>query len=146
MVFLVAMVVAGCGGQSGEQGGGTTAKVQGEGTALEQAPQGGTSEGRSGGAKRRADAPEVRIAPGEIVSVNPENRRFVLKPSRGDRMVFKVLPKAKIERGGREAELADMKRGQKAQVRYVVRDRGVKNRARSITLFENGSAGGGATG
>lgn len=136
---------SGCGGgsQSGEQGNGTTAKDQGSETGQKQdRPSASKEQGGETGQQQR-DAPKAKIALGRILSVNSEKGVFALKPSQGDRMVFKVLPKARIKLGGNEAELADMKKGQQAQIKYVVRERGVKNQARSITLFEDGNGGGG---
>ncbi|MGB3681009.1 MAG: hypothetical protein WA990_00840 [Rubrobacteraceae bacterium] len=121
-------VAAGCGG--GESGGQQDSKQR-------------TSQAKNGGSGNQGgNAPQAKIAVGKILAVNTEGRRFVLKPSKGDPIKFKALPKAKIELDGKEVDLASMKKDQNAQVRYVVKDTGVKERAQVITLFSKEGPGG----
>lgn len=133
LLFLVGGLAAGCGGDDQQEtpqdgAGGGTAEEQGGATGLEE-----------------QEGPGAKIAPGTIVSVNRNNGRFVLEPSRGEEMVFKTTQQVQIELDGEPAELVDMQKGQQAQVEYVVRENmAIPNRATSITLFTD--AGGGATG
>lgn len=138
MLFMLGFV-AGCGGsdQSGKQQGGNSSNDQSQ-----QSTSGGSGGGTGQG---DAGAQGNKIAVGKIVNVNAEARKFVVKPAKGENMKFKAVPKARIKLDGKEVELSDMKQGQQVQLNYTVRGKmGVPNRARSITLFKNGT-GGGAT-
>jgi hypothetical protein len=131
LLILTMGLVAGCGGgdQSGngsQNGGSDGAKKQdGEG-----APQG---------------VSRPKIALGTVTKVDTDRSKIILRPSaeeQGERPIpFKVKPKATITLDGEEAELADAKRGQQAQITYVVRDD--RNLAREVTLISNGGAGSG---
>lgn len=143
LLFLLGGIASGCGGgQSDEEQGG---EKQG-GSAQQEAGQ-GTSQAKGGtGGEQGGSAAQTKTAVGEVLAVNTERRRFAIKPSKGDLIDFKALPKAQIELDGKEVELKAMKKGQSVQIRYVVKDTGVPNRAQSITLFSNGAGGGGGTG
>ena len=87
---------------------------------------------------------ETKIALGTIQRVNTEAKRFTLIPASEERdkepQAFKLTPQAKITLGDKEAELADMEKGQQANVEYIVlKD---LNRVRSVQLFEGGGASG----
>jgi hypothetical protein len=124
MIVLIAGLLAGCGG--GDQSGGGS-------------KQDGAAKEKKGG-----NAPEKKIALGTIRFVNPETKRFTVRPSTDEQgekpIAFKLAKKARITLGGKEVELGDMKKGQQAQVEYVVRND--NNRARSVKLFESGDSGG----
>ncbi len=136
VLFLVG-VTAGCGGVDQQNTGGNTSGGQNQQSAS------GGSNSESGESK---DASETKIAVGKIINADSDKRRFVLKPAKGEDIVFKAVPKARIKLDGKEVQLVDMKEGQQAQVEYIVREEmGVPNRARSITLFSNGAGGGGET-
>ena len=103
--------------------------------------QSGSGSQQDGGAKeKKGNAPEKKIALGTVGFVNPETKRFTVRPSTDEQgkkpIVFKVTPKAQITLNDEEATLEDMKQGQQAQVEYVAVDG--KNRARTVTLFSDG--------
>ncbi|CAN5555169.1 hypothetical protein BH24ACT22_BH24ACT22_10400 [soil metagenome] len=105
---------------------GRASKEQGGATSLE--PAGGTT-GQAEGAPQ-----EIKIALGDIVSVDTEKRRLMLKPVEGERQVFKVMPNATVAIDDSPAELSDLEKGQQAQLRYIVRkDLG---RAREVSAFK----------
>lgn len=141
LIFMLVGFIASCGGggdQSGEQENGAS---EGQGASSER--QGGTGQKEDGG-------PETKIALGKVQNVKAENKRFSVVPSveeQGEKPIaFKVTPNAKITLDGKEVDLADVKKGQQAQVEYVVREEmGVPNRARGIELFSNGGGSGGGT-
>ena len=107
--------------------------------------QAGSGSQQDGGGKEKKEknAPEKKIALGTVAFVNPETKRFTVRPSteeQGEKpIVFKLGKKAKITLGGEEASMEDMKKGQQAQVEYVVKND--NNRVRSVKLFESGDSG-----
>ena len=137
-VLLVVLIVAGCSGEGdqsgngGSQGGGGGSGGETQGTA----PQGGALQG---------NAPRAKVALGTIISVNPDRRRIVLRPSvkvqGGKRMVFKVKGNAKISLNDQPAEMAAVKQGQQAQIEYIVKNE--TNRARAVALISSGEGAGG---
>jgi hypothetical protein len=139
LVFvLLAGLLAGCGGgeQSGngpQDGGGSGAKEE---------------KGRAGAANK--GGPEVKIALGRIAATDPERRKIVLRPTAevqgGEREIFIIAQNAEITLGDKEAELADIEKGQQAQISYTVakvvnkdtnKSREV-NRARDVSVFRGG--------
>lgn len=123
LMVLLAGLLAGCGG--GEQSGGSQ--------------EGGSQEG--GGEKQKQpkkEARETKIALGNVVSVKPDRRRMVVRPSQEaeevERVAVKVRKNAEITLGGEKAEVGDIAEGQQAQVEYVVKND--VNRAISVQLFE----------
>lgn len=129
MIVLIAGLLTGCGGgdQSGSGG-----------------PQQGGGAKENGAKEKKGNAPEKKIALGTVGFVNPETKRFTVRPSTEQQgkkpIVFKLAKRAEITLDGKEAEIGDLKKGQQAQVQYVVRND--HNRARSVKLF----AGGGSSG
>ena len=120
--IVLAGLLAGCAGggdQAGNGGSGSGEKQQGETT--------------------QANAPQLKIALGRIVSVKPDRRKVIVRPSteqQGDRLVFKVVDDAQISLDDQKAEMADVKEGQQAKVEYVtVND---KKRARVVELISSG--------
>ena len=115
-------LLAGCAGggdQGGNGGSGSSEKQQGETT--------------------QANAPQLKIALGRVVSVKPDRRKVIVRPSteqQGDRLVFKIVDNAKISLDDQQAEMADVKEGQQAKVEYVtVND---QKRARVLELISPG--------
>lgn len=76
---------------------------------------------------------EMNTVEGVITRVDVETRRFVLKPRDEDRILIRFNPKSlKPTLDGEEVEPDTMKKGQRAEVRYVIVDD--KEIARSVTL------------
>ena len=130
LLTLLAVLAAGCGGGGGSQ------------------DQGGGSDGgagQQGGGNGGGNAPETKIALGNIVFVNAEKKTFTLRPNtegedRPEPVRYRMTPKARVTLEGEQASLEDIEKGQQAQVEYVVRKD--SNRAKSVELFEGESGGG----
>ena len=135
LVFiLLSGLLAGCGGGGDQSGNG--------GSQDGGAP--GEGEQQQGGAAQEDAAPAPKIALGTIKSVKPDKRKIVLQSTAevqgGERMTFKVKKNAKITLDDKEAEMADVKEGQHAQIQYVVKNE--VNRAREVALISaEGSEG-----
>jgi len=130
LFFVVSMVLAGL--LAGCAGGG------------DQAKGGGEQSQEAQGEATQADAPVAKIALGTIVSVKPDRRKIILRPSteqQGDRLVFKVIDDAQITLDDKPAEMADVLEGQKAQIQYVTFNE--QNRARVVGLISSGEGTGG---
>lgn len=136
MIVLIAGLFAGCGGgdQSGngsQQGGGSQAKQD------EKAPE---KQGGNAPQKQRKNAPEKKVLFGIVKFVNPKTEGFSVHPrvpEQGKKpVVFRLAQRTKITLAGKEAKLEDMKKGQQAQVEYIVRNE--RNRALVVRLFEGG--------
>jgi hypothetical protein len=126
--ILLAGLLAGCAG-GGDQGGNGGNEQQGE------AAQG---EGT------QANAPVSKIALGTVISVKPDRRKIILRPSteqQGDRLVFKVIDDAQITLDDQQAEMADVQEGHQAQITYVVVNE--QNRARVVALISGDEGTGG---
>jgi hypothetical protein len=127
VLILLLGFVAGCGGDqsgSGEsQGGGQ----QGGGE------QGG---GEQGGEAADEGPTQVKVSLGSIESVQPDERKLVLKPSfeaqGGDQITFNVRKNAEIQVKDQPAELSELQSGQQAQVEYVTKND--VNRAVSVQV------------
>jgi len=135
-IVLIAGSLTGCGGQSGsgsQQDGGSKAE-----------------QGKNAPVKQGKNAPKKKILFGTVAFVNPKTEGFSVRPTideQGNKPVaFRLAHETSITLDGKEAKLEDMKKGQQAQVEYVVRNE--RNRARSVKLFEagGGSQGGKKTG
>ena len=125
MIVLIAGLLAGCGG--GDQSGNGS-------------QQGGSQ------AKQGENAPEKKLLFGNVTFVNPKTEGFSVRPTVNEQgtkpVVFRLANKFKITLGGQEAKLEDMKKGQQAQVEYIVRND--RNRALNVRLFEGGGGSPGA--
>jgi hypothetical protein len=130
-LFVSASALVGCGGEGGQEGG-----QEGRPTNEEAQGQSGTTDREDQIGGGTTGAQEVKIAPGTIESVDPERRTLVLKQTQGEPMTFRIVQRARITLDGKEAQLEDLKEGQNAQVRYVVREG--KNRARVVKAFSAG--------
>ncbi len=120
LVLFAFSLAAGCGGddegQEGQQQE-TTVQVQG---------------GATGDATEAV--PTFRIAVGTVESADPEANTLTLQPTAGEEArVFVVAPQVRITLDNQVVSLAEVREGQNAQIRYVVREG--ENRARDVTLF-----------
>lgn len=137
-LILLAGFLVGCGGQSDEESQGNTSGAQSENGS-----QVGTSadgQGQESG-ETNEGGDRVRIALGTVLTASAEDRRLVVRPTapdQGDRLIFRVGDRARIMLNEREANFEDAERGQRVQVRYVVRND--RNRARQVMLFSEGQA------
>ena len=118
VLALLVALLAGCGGgQSGSQ-------------------EGGGQQGQQQESKK--EARETKIAVGDVISVKPDRRRMVVRPSRqaegAEKIALNVRKTAEITLGGEKAEMGDVAEGQQAQAEYVVKND--VNRAVSVQLFE----------
>jgi hypothetical protein len=137
-LFLTLGLTAGCGGadQSSENqnGNDNSGASQGQ-TDTPQQQAGETAQGAAGGATDQAagSAPEIKIALGDILSVDAERRRLVLKPVEGERQVFRVAPNADVTLDDSPTDLSSLEQGQQAQLRYIAKND--RFRARSVNAF-----------
>ncbi|MEW6636029.1 MAG: hypothetical protein AB1425_04355 [Actinomycetota bacterium] len=137
LLFLLATLAAGCGGGGNQLESGQGGDRNGD--------RGATSGEQGGEAAGQEEGPERKIALGSIQNVNAGKKRLSLKPSSEaqsrDPIPFKVAPNARITLDGERAELADVEKGQQAQIEYIVRgELGVPNRAVVIELFSTGGS------
>ena len=131
VLVLLLGFLAGCGGDqsgSGEsQGGGQ----QGGGQ------QGGGEQGTKQGGKAADEGPsQAKVSLGTIESVQPDERKLVLKPSfeaqGGNQITFNVRKNAEIQVKDQPAEISEIQSGQQAQVEYVTKND--VNRAVSVQV------------
>ena len=142
-IILLAGLLAGCGG-GGQSGNGGSQGGE-SGGAKE---QGGEAAKKEGGEAAKQLAPKGKIALGTVTRVRPEGRKMVLKPTTGEQqgaepMTFKIAKEATVTLDDKEAEVADIKEGQQAQITYVIKNE--RNKTSEIALFSDGatSPGGG---
>lgn len=135
-VLLVGFV-SGCGGGESQQDGGGGSQPQESGS--DEGTSGAQGDGGGEGSR------EIKTALGNIASAKVDKKRFVLRPTgEGERMVFRLREKTRIRLDGREANAEDIKKGQQAQIKYIVKNE--RNVARIVTLFGGGGGEGGGTG
>jgi hypothetical protein len=130
--LLLAGLLAGCAGGGEQSGNG--------GSQGGEEQQGEAAQGEG----NQAGAPETKIALGRVISVKPDRRKIILRPSteqQGDRLVFKVVDDAQITLDDQQAEMADAQEGQQAQITYVVVNE--QNRARVVALISGDEGTGG---
>lgn len=138
--MLTLGLAASCGGgdeTSESRNGGPTQEETSEATP---APGGGNTQEQGGGAtgQDESSSSEIKIALGDILLVDVEKRRVVLRPVRGERQAFKVVPGAEVTLDDEPAELADLEQGQQAQIQYVIKKD--QEHARAVDAFSaNGS-------
>jgi hypothetical protein len=118
VLVLLLGFLAGCGG-GGDQSGGSGSQGGGQ--------QGGEQGGGQQGGEAADEGPaQAKIALGSIESVQPEERKLVLKPSfeaqGGDQITFNVRKNAEIQVNDQEAELSELQTGPPAQVEYVTKN------------------------
>ncbi len=136
-VLLLALA-AGCGGEegapeqtAGQDDGDTAAETdQQQDAAGEQATQAEETAAESD------DQTSVKIALGTIQSVDPATRNLELDQVEGGLISFRLLPEVRVIVDEQAGGPADLRVGQQAQVRYVVRDD--SNQAQSVRAFSNG--------
>ena len=132
LFFIASIVLAGL--LAGCAGGGDQAKNSRTQTA----------DGEQQGEATQADAPVPKIALGTVISVKPDRRKIILRPSteqQGDRLIFKVVDGAQITLDDQQAEMADVQEGQQAQIQYISFNE--QNRARVVGLISSGEGTGG---
>jgi ABC-type Fe3+-hydroxamate transport system substrate-binding protein len=130
--ILLAGLLAGCGGGGDQAGNGGSQGGEGE--------QGQAAQGEG----TQANALQFKIALGTVVSVKPDRRKIVLRPSteqQGDRLIFKVVDDAQITLNDQPAEMADVQDGQQAQIEYITVNE--QNKARIVELINSGEGTGG---
>jgi outer membrane biogenesis lipoprotein LolB len=114
--------------------------LAGCGDGGDQAGNGGGQNGDGG----QGEAAQVKVALGGVVSVKPDRRKIILRPSteqQGDRLIFKVKDDARISLNDRQAEMADVQEGQQAQIEYVTVNE--QNKAHAVELISDGEGTGG---
>jgi hypothetical protein len=121
LLLLGVFVAAGCGGGSEEQ--------------PDERRQSRTPQ-KQGDEAGKQPTLQVKIALGKIVSADLETNRIILDQLKGRTMSFKVARRAPITLDGESAELADIKKGQQAQIQYVINNE--RNRARKVDAFSAG--------
>lgn len=128
VIVLMVGLLAGCGG--GDQ----------SGSGAQQGGKANAGQGKKTPGEQGKNAPGKKILLGTVTFVNPKTEGFSVKPTMKEQgkkpVAFRPAKNVKITLAGKEAKLEDMKKGQQAQVEYVVRND--RNRARSIRLFEGG--------
>jgi len=130
LLVLLLGFLAGCGGDqsgSGEsQGGGQQGGEQAGGGQGGAGQGGGEQAGGQGGEATDEGPSQAKVALGSIESVQPEDRKLVLKPAfeaqGGDQITFNVRKNAEIQVNDQPAELSELKQGQQAQVEYVTKN------------------------
>ncbi len=131
-LILLAGLLAGCAGGGEQSGNG--------GSQGGEEQQGEAAQGEG----NQAGAPETKIALGRVISVKPDRRKIILRPSteqQGDRLVFKVVDDAVITLDDQPAEMADVQEGQQAQIEYITVNE--QNKAREVELINSGEETGG---
>ena len=127
VLVLLLGFLAGCGGDQSGSG-----ESQGGGQ------QGGGEQGagEQGGEAADEGPTQVKVSLGSIESVQPDERKLVLKPSfeaqGGDQITFNVRKNAEIQVKDQPAELSELQSGQQAQVEYVTKND--VNRAVSVQV------------
>jgi len=133
-VILLAGLLAGGGG--GDQSGNGSQDGRSGGTKQ----RGGEAAKREGNGAVKKARPRARIALGTVRSVNPESRELTLEPStpvQGKGPIpFKIAPNAIVTLDDKEAELAQIEKGQQAQITYILRNE--VNVARQVALISGG--------
>lgn len=123
LLVILVILLAGCGG--------------GGGGGQDGQQEGGADQDKKGAPEAGKNAPEAKIALGTVKRVNYEKERVVIRPSQGEGlMTFGVKPEARIMLGDEKVELADVKKGQQAQIEYIQNNK--LKRASSLQLFAAG--------
>ena len=126
VLVLLLGFLAGCGGDQSGSG-----ESQGGGQ------QGGGEQGAKQGGKAADEGPsQAKVSLGTIESVQPDERKLVLKPSfeaqGGNQITFNVRKNAEIKVKDQPAELSEIQSVQQAQVEYVTKND--VNRAVSVQV------------
>lgn len=131
VLVLLLGFLAGCGGDqsgSGESQGGDQQGGDQQG--------GGEQGNKQGGGAADEGPSQAKVSLGTIESVEPDERKLVLKPSfeaqGGDKITFNVRKNAEIQVKDQPAELSEIQSGQQAQVEYVTKND--VNRAVSVQV------------
>jgi hypothetical protein len=133
LIVLLLGFLAGCGGnQSGNDGsqGGEQQKSKQQGS------NGQESKQQQGGETTNEGPSPEKVALGTIQSVEPDNRKIVMKPAfkaqGGEQITFNIRKNAEIRVNDQEADLSDIQTGKQAQISYVTKN-GI-NRATSVEV------------
>jgi hypothetical protein len=125
LLCLFPVLLAGCGGGDGSGG--------------------GSQDGAGGGAKQNGEAaqkkkgapPEIKMGLGRIARVDDEREVIILRPTaeeQGKISRFKANQNTTFTLDDKEAKLADLEKGQQAQIKYISRDG--RSVARAVTAFK----------
>jgi len=99
---------------------------------------------RAGSVKVTEQPLVAKTAAGEIKKVMLDRKKIWLKPSSQEQgetvMTFKLTQDATVTQNGQDAELADVKAGQQAEIQYFAQD-GI-NRADSVKIGETAAVSG----
>jgi hypothetical protein len=126
LLCLFPVVLAGCGG-----GG------DGSGSGSQDGAGGGAKQNGEPAQKKKGAPPEIKLGLGTIARVDDEREVIILRPSadeQGNIIRFKANQNTKFTLDDKEAELADLEKGQQAQIRYISRDG--RSVARDVTAFK----------
>jgi Cu/Ag efflux protein CusF len=97
------------------------------------------STNRAGSVKVTEQPPVIKTAGGEIKRIVPDRRKIILKPSseeQGEGVIhFRLEEDATVTVLGKEAQLADLKAGQQAEIQYLVQE-GPTQKAHSVKVTE----------
>ena len=131
VLVLLLGFLAGCGGDQSGSGESQGGDQQGGDQ------QGGGEQGTKQGGEAADKGPaHAKVSLGTIESVQPDERKLVLKPSfeaqGGDQITFNVRKNAEIQVKDQPAELSELQSGQQAQVEYVTKND--VNRAVSVQV------------
>lgn len=121
LLVLIMGFIAGCGGADQTQGG------ENGGAEKQQGSEDGGAKKQQGGEDSKKGWSNPKIALGTIIRVNTEARKIVLKPStdvqgKGPMLIW-IKEEATVTLDGEEAQVADIKEGQQAQIAYRVKER-----------------------
>ena len=125
LLCLFPVLLAGCGGGDGS------------GTGSQDGAGGGAKQNGEPAQKEKGAPSEIKIGLGTIVRVDDEREMIVLRPTvdeQGNITRFKANQNTKFTLDDKEAELADLEKGQQAQIRYISRDG--RSVARVVTAFK----------
>jgi hypothetical protein len=125
--FVLAELLAGCGGGRDQSGGGQQEK----------------QEGKAGGEAAKKKPPQRLMVIGTVRAYKDDKRRLSLRPTsdaQGEKPLgFKVRKNAEVTLDGEKAEFSDIQEDQQAQITYVIKNK--INRAIVVHLFNKQPAG-----
>jgi hypothetical protein len=126
LLCLFPVLLAGCGG-----GG------DGSGSGSQDGAGGGAKQNGEPAQKKKGAPPEIKLGLGTIARVIDERELIILRPTadeQGNIIRLKANQNTKFTLDDKKAELADLEKGQQAQIRYINRDG--RSVARDVTAFK----------
>jgi len=126
LLCLFPVLLAGCGG-----GG------DGSGSGSQDGAGGGAKQNGEPAQKKKGAPPEIKLGLGTIARVIDERELIILRPTadeQGNIIRLKANQNTKFTLDDKKAELADLEKGQQAQIRYISRDG--RSVARDVTAFK----------